>query len=161
MSTQKIFLVGLPGAGKTTLGKKVAEKLGLNFYDLDHEIIKLTGKSISDTFDQEGEEYFRSVEKTTLQKLIEEESSFVLATGGGTPCFNRNMELMNEVGVTVFINTPIDVIKERLMNDSKRPLMKKYSLEDLISKRESWYNLASIKENQIDVMLNQIKSLEG
>ena len=142
MFSGRIFLIGLPGAGKTTLGQRIANKLGITFYDLDFKISQVEESSIAEIFEQKGEEHFRGLEKKYLEEIIEENQNFVLSTGGGTPCFFDNMKTMNLNGVTVYINTPIEVIEERLKNDTTRPLMKKLSLSELKSKREEWYNQA-------------------
>jgi shikimate kinase len=136
---QKIFLIGLPGSGKTTMGLELGLHLTLPFVDLDQEIERSAKQSIMNIFDENGEAYFRQLEKTQLEEVSKSISSFVMATGGGTPCFFENLELMNQQGVTVFVNTPIETIKERLEKDTSRPLMRNNSLENLLSKRVEYY----------------------
>ena len=143
--SQKIFLVGLPGAGKTTLGIELARHLGIPFVDLDAEIEKQAKQSIRSIFSAKGEAHFRQLEKLSLNNVIKELSTFVMATGGGTPCFFDNMKVMNSEGTTVFINTPIDVIKKRLQQDTVRPIMQTNTLEDLLEERVSWYLQADEK----------------
>ena len=140
--SQKIFLIGLPGAGKTTMGLNLAHQLGIQFVDLDQDIEKSEKLPISQIFQEKGEAHFRQLEKVHLEKVINTIKTFVMSTGGGTPCFFNNMELMNQAGITVFVNTPIDLIKQRLENDTSRPLMKSNSLEDLLAKRIEWYEQA-------------------
>ena len=140
--SQKIFLIGLPGAGKTTMGLELGLHLILPFIDLDQEIEKETKQSVRAIFEENGEAHFRQLEKMQLQKAIEFIPSFVMATGGGTPCFFDNLELMNKTGETIYINTPIETIKERLEKDSSRPLMINNSLESLLKKREDIYKSA-------------------
>ncbi|MEQ9405455.1 MAG: shikimate kinase [Cyclobacteriaceae bacterium] len=142
MSTHRFFLIGLPGSGKTTLGKKLAKKRELSFIDLDEEIERAIGKSIPEIFSDDGEDKFRLIESNCLKEIIYDKENFVLATGGGTPCFFNNMQLMNESGVTVYINTPVAEIRKRLENDSSRPLMKIHSIEELHKLREVWYKKA-------------------
>ena len=139
---QKIFLIGLPGAGKTFIGKRLAAEIDFPFIDLDDEIVKSEGKSIPEIFEKSGEDYFRKLEKDQLNKVIQENNQFILAAGGGTPCFFDNMDIMNDNGVTVFINTSIEEIQERLKDDETRPLMKNNSLEELLQKRKPWYERA-------------------
>ncbi|MDE0471765.1 MAG: AAA family ATPase [Ekhidna sp.] len=143
--SQRIFLVGLPGAGKTTLGIALASHLGIRFVDLDAEIEKRAKQSIRSIFSEKGETHFRQLERLSLNHVIKALSTFVMATGGGTPCFFDNMEVMKSVGTTVFINTPIDAIKKRLQQDTVRPVMQTDTLEDLHEKRVSWYLRADEK----------------
>lgn len=140
--SQKIFLVGLPGTGKTTLGMELAVNLHLQFVDLDQEIEKAEKQTIRSLFAERGEAHFRQLEFTHLRKVIEELDSFVLATGGGTPCFFDNMNVMKSHGTTLFINTPISTIKQRLQQDSVRPLMQTNTLESLFAERAQWYKQA-------------------
>ena len=137
--SSKIFLIGLPGTGKTTMGMELAMQLNLPFVDLDQEIEKNEKQSVTSIFEEHGEAYFRQLEKLYLQKVIDELAEFVLATGGGTPCFFDNMKLMNATGATVFIDTPIQTIKERIKEDTTRPLMKSNTLEKLYEERKTWY----------------------
>ncbi len=139
MPPNKIFLIGLPGSGKTTAGKQLGIALGKSFIDLDDVIIKKEGTSISTIFETKGEQQFRSVERACLDQTIKTNDSFIMATGGGAPCFFDNLELMNENGLTIFINTPVDVIKERLQADQTRPLMTSNTIESLLEEREKWY----------------------
>ena len=83
----KIYLIGFMGCGKSHWGKQLSEKLKLPFFDLDEEIVKEENKTITEIFAKDGEEYFRQKEKDVLYTLTEKHHSFVLATGGGTPCF--------------------------------------------------------------------------
>ncbi|MEP2025618.1 shikimate kinase, partial [Reichenbachiella sp.] len=95
---QKIFLIGMPGSGKSTLGKELAEKLGRNFFDLDAEIERMAGWVIPDIFAQVGEDYFRELENSVLLMLIRLNEPAVIATGGGAPCFYDNIDQMNLAG---------------------------------------------------------------
>ncbi|MEP1034633.1 shikimate kinase [Ekhidna sp.] len=139
---RRIFLIGLPGAGKTTMGLDLAVDLEIQFVDLDQDIEKSTKLSISDIFESMGEAHFRQLEKLHLEKVIQELDSFVMATGGGTPCFFNNLKSMKEVGEVVYVDTPIEDIEARLVLDETRPLMKLNSLNDLLDKRKGWYNQA-------------------
>lgn len=145
---KRIFLIGLPGAGKTTMGLDLAVDLGIQFVDLDQDIEKSAKQSISEIFAEKGEAHFRQLEKLHLEKVLEELDEFVMATGGGTPCFFNNLETMKKAGTTVFINTPVDQIQKRLEKDTTRPLMKSTTLQELLSERKEWYSQAdhTIKE---------------
>lgn len=123
MNQKRIFLTGYMASGKTTFGKVLSEKLGWDFIDLDEYIENSEGKKISEIFQIEGEEAFRLKERNSLSKLIEKEN-VLIATGGGTPCFYENMELMNAEGITVWLCAPQDSLVRRLEEDnSRRPLV--------------------------------------
>ncbi len=134
----KIFLIGLPGSGKTTTGKLLAEKLKLPFVDLDFEIEKSEGKSINQIFGIRKENYFRDVESMMLKKFCLSSESFVMSTGGGTPCFHDNMKKMNDSGKTIFLDVSAKEIADRLekSNLAERPLFAKLSPDQLKDKIE-------------------------
>src|SRR5436189_5502924 len=96
LQRMKIFLIGMPGAGKSTLGRPLAAALNLPFVDLDKEIEKHEQKSIPEVFELRGEDYFRKSESTLLKSWAESNRSFVLATGGGAPCFHDGIEVINK-----------------------------------------------------------------
>ena len=103
--SMKYFIVGYMASGKSTFGKELAKDKGLPFLDLDESVESREGRSISEIFAKEGEEYFRKREREILHEICNEADEFVLATGGGTPCFFDNMDYMNQAGTTVFLNT--------------------------------------------------------
>ncbi|MGV3502308.1 MAG: shikimate kinase [Adhaeribacter sp.] len=128
MSHKPVFLIGMPGAGKTTIGRLLAAKLQVPFLDLDEYIVAAQGQSIPALFAGKGEDYFRRVEAQALHQVVAEvaETGAVVATGGGAPCFLDNMAFMNEVGTTVFLHMPAEVVVERLMithGRQQRPLV--------------------------------------
>ncbi|MDZ4715058.1 MAG: shikimate kinase [Cytophagales bacterium] len=120
----KIFLLGLPGSGKTTLGKAVAEDLWISFIDLDYEIEQAAGISIQRIFKQLGEKWFRQMESAQLKRWCAWDGDFVMATGGGTPVFDDNLDLMNRTGKTIFIDVPAVTLTERILKTdvASRPL---------------------------------------
>ena len=134
----KIFLIGMPGSGKTTTGKLLADNLKLTFVDLDMEIEKLESQPINQIFERKKENYFRQVESSTLKKFCSSSKSFVMSTGGGAPCFHDNMEQMNAAGKTIFLDVPSQEIANRLIKTdlNERPLFAKLSLEQLKDKIE-------------------------
>ena len=132
---------------------ELAAHLGIQFVDLDLEIEKHTKQSIRNIFSDQGEAHFRQLEKLHLQKVIDELPQFVMATGGGTPCFFDNMDIMKAAGKTIFINTPIATIKKRLQQDTIRPLMQTNTLEDLLEKRESWYRQSDLEVSSYEELL--------
>ena len=118
----KVFLVGFMGAGKTTLGRLLAEQLKIPFIDLDDLIQKYTHQSIPDIFEKKGEDEFRKIETRLLHQTVLIQDA-VIATGGGTPCFQNNMEWMNQHGSTIWLTAPFEIIYSRLSdNQMNRPL---------------------------------------
>lgn len=149
----KIFLVGMPGSGKSTLGKILAESLQKKFIDLDQEIADKEGKPIPDIFKEEGESYFRKLEAQLLRKIIESRDEFILSTGGGTPCFYDSMNFMNKSGTTIFLNIQVSELVERVLADNgqERPLLKSETesevsekLNTLFTSRIRFYEMAKI-----------------
>ncbi|MBX2941837.1 MAG: shikimate kinase [Cyclobacteriaceae bacterium] len=134
----KVFLIGLPGCGKTTLGREAAQRLGKPFVDLDDEIVKGEGQSVEEIFNSLGETQFRSIEKYYLKKRCDYTSDFVMATGGGTPCFFDNIKLINLVGISIFLDTAVDEIAARMMNTelAKRPLFAGQDISTIASRIE-------------------------
>ena len=143
-----IFLIGLPGSGKSTFGKSLASALNLNHVDLDQLIESKNNKSINALFEIHGEAYFREIERNTLQELLEKSSSDILSCGGGTPCFYDNMSRMNAAGLTVFLDIPVAIIVKRVATNHDRPLLKNKNLEKTITQmrveRIQYYNQAQI-----------------
>lgn len=128
----RIYLIGFMGVGKTHWGKILGNKLGLPFYDLDELIVKQEDRSINQIFEEEGEEYFRTKERDVLRAFSEENDSLLLSCGGGAPCFFNNISYMNAMGVTVWINTPFEILLGRLrIGKDKRPLLKDLTDEQL------------------------------
>lgn len=124
----------MPGCGKSTFGRKVAREMGLSFFDLDKEIVNSEQRSISEIFDVEGEDYFRKIEARFLREVSLNNDNFIMATGGGAPCFHDNMDFMNENGHTIYIDTPVEILIERLSlrGIEKRPLIKKMGQDNLL-----------------------------
>ncbi|MEI6086481.1 MAG: shikimate kinase [Bacteroidota bacterium] len=128
----KIFLVGMMGSGKSYWTKFLSKKLKIGGYDLDYLIESNEEKTIAEIFAEDGEEYFRKQESKIL-KWFKDKKSFVLGTGGGTPCYHDNMDWMNKIGVTIFIDPPIDQLVERLIPEkSHRPLICNLSDDELV-----------------------------
>ncbi len=100
---KKLVLIGMMGCGKSTCGRHLAEKLGWDFLDTDLEIVRQTGRSISEMFAQEGESYFRQLE-TNLAKALEHRENLVIATGGGMVLAEENRRYLRENGLVVFLN---------------------------------------------------------
>lgn len=170
-----IFLLGFMGSGKTHCGKEIAQHFHMPFIDLDQEIERRTGKSISSIFAEEGETNFRKIESETLWNLIqhvgdpETSGGAVISCGGGTPCFHKNMDIMNQHGLTVWLNPSTQVLLTRLKHEqTKRPLIAGLSEEALetfilnkTQEREVYYRQAAIiaqgADCPIDLIENNIK----
>ena len=120
------------GAGKTTLGKVLAQKMGLTFYDLDEYIEDRFHRTIPQIFAESGESGFRDLERRMLHEVAEFED-VIISCGGGTPCFFDNMDYMNTCGETVFLNASPEALKAHLlMGKTQRPLIQGKSSEELL-----------------------------
>ncbi len=155
------------GSGKSKLGKKVAKQLDVPFFDLDDEVEKKVNQSISTLFKEKGESYFRTLESTVLEELINSHESFVLSCGGGTPCFNKNMEQMNQSGKTVYLQIGTEILFGRLRKaKEKRPLIANLSDEELkrfiaesLEKRSTDYLKAKVIASDSNLTAKKIVSL--
>ncbi|RBL89177.1 shikimate kinase [Chitinophaga flava] len=128
----KIFLLGFMGAGKSYWGKQLADHWQLPYYDLDEVIVEAEEMAISDIFATKGEDYFREKESSLLRELSRQDN-FLISCGGGTPCFQDNMDFMNEHGITIWINPSLEAMVERLQRKKhKRPLIQDLDDEDLL-----------------------------
>lgn len=131
MAADKIFLIGMMGAGKTYWTQKMAKWNKCVGYDLDQLIEMNEEKSIAEIFNEDGEEYFRKIEAKIL-RWFKEKKKFIIATGGGTPCFQENMQWMKKEGVVIWLDESVEVLVKRLAPEKEqRPL------------------IASLKDNQI------------
>lgn len=150
-SFSRIYLVGMPASGKTTVGTILANQLSYKFIDTDHLIEKQQVCSIPGIFQQEGEEFFRNLEKEILHHTLPEKA--VISTGGGMPCFFDNMEFIKNNGISVFLNVPTEVLAQRAaINVKSRPLLHSdlnlvKSLSDKLQKRIGFYKQADIVVN--------------
>lgn len=161
----KLFLVGLTGAGKSTLGRQLAARLDIPYIDLDEYIIGKEGKSISEIFLHYGETYFRQVEHEALLEIIKGNKQFLLSTGGGAPCFHDNMDFMNASGLTIYLKVPIDTLSHRLYQGAttQRPMFagKTWSqvhqtLEELLVKRKGFYEESKLVVEGSNINIAQI-----
>lgn len=139
---KKIFLVGPMGAGKTTIGKQLAEALSMDFMDSDHEIETRTGVTIPHIFDVEGEEGFRRREEAMIDELTQKQN-IVLATGGGAVVREINRQHLENRGTVIYLHASIDQLLERTARDKNRPLLQtenpRAKLEELMAVREPLY----------------------
>lgn len=149
--TEKIFLIGFMGSGKTSFGKKLALYLETEFIDLDFEIEQKEKLSINEIFLVKGETYFRNIESQTLKTIVNKKNA-VFALGGGTVCYNDNLVFLKTQGILVYLELPLKTILGRLRKDNQsRPLIKDLDSSEFISKitklfaqREDFYKQADI-----------------
>ena len=149
------------GSGKTTLGRNVAKKMGLEFIDLDIFIEKRYHSTVREIFEKKGEETFRKIERSILHE-VSEFQNVIVACGGGTPCHFDNMDFMHSSGLTIYLNTSIDTLFKRLSVVSakeKRPLLAGKNNDELnqfiteaLGAREPFYSRAQISfdSNELD-----------
>ncbi|MBD0284976.1 MAG: shikimate kinase [Flavisolibacter sp.] len=160
----KIFLIGFMGCGKTHWGRQLSQKLNLPFFDLDEKIVEKEEKSITQIFAEEGEEYFRLLEKDVLHLITENHESFIMACGGGTPCFFNTIEYIKKQGTVVWFNCTLNCLFSRLVKEKeKRPLIKDLNDEQLrsyiikkYSSRKIFYEQAHIIINDEELDLDQL-----
>lgn len=127
-----IVLMGFMGSGKTTVGRLVASLMNLPFVDLDAVIVEEKGQSIADIFADEGETAFRKKESSALAKILDRSESHVISLGGGTPCFNDNMNLIVECSITFYLRLGVGRLASRLSLDDARPLIANKSQAELL-----------------------------
>lgn len=153
------------GAGKTTLGRQFAEVSNFEFLDLDDRIIEQAGMSIPQIFEQEGEQGFRKREKVALHGLhTPNAKAYLVACGGGTPCFGDNMQWMNEHGLTIYLRPGLAEITNRLKKEqAQRPLIKDVHPDDLmvfikkmLDRREHYYLQAQVVLEGDDASLEEL-----
>ena len=148
---KSIFLIGFMGCGKSTFGRKLAAQFDYEFIDMDTFIEEQSGKTIPQIFAEEGEDYFRNLEKEAIKELSNKKNC-VIATGGGAPCFNDNMALMNELGITVYLELSPEKLAQRLVLDkTERPVLQGKNGDELVAhissllqNRELYYKTAKI-----------------
>lgn len=147
----RIFLIGFMGSGKTTIGKALSEKLNMTFVDLDRYIEQKKQTTIPKIFQTEGERAFRNEEKQALSKILQK-NNVIISTGGGLPCFNKNMETINHNGLSVYLKTTPENLFERLKSDfAHRPLLKNKTkneqlqfIKNTLNQRKLYYEKAKL-----------------
>lgn len=163
--SKRIYLIGFMGSGKSTFGKKLAKELALPFIDLDKEVEIKAKCSITDIFKYLGEETFRKMESETLHELSNREE-FVMATGGGTPCYFNNIEFINKKGKSIYIELDIQSIYNRLsqaknirptIKDKKEQELMQF-IKDKLNEREPIYKQAAVTINGLSVNLKEVVS---
>jgi shikimate kinase len=158
----KLFLIGLPGSGKSTLGKQLAPRLHLPFLDLDDVIEQNAQQPIRTIFAQRGEDAFRQLERDALQQLTTAQSAFVLATGGGAPCFFDNMAYMKRHGTIVFLDVPVATIVQRLQGAqiTDRPLLQGLDQSQLVQEYTTKFKKRLPVYQQAHITIDQDTTLD-
>lgn len=147
----RIFLIGFMGSGKTTHGQKIARMTGYEFIDMDRWITEKEGASIPEIFKVHGESHFRELETIAIKELGHRDK-IVIATGGGAPCHNNNMEIMKNSGLTVYLKMNSEELYNRLVHSkNERPLLRDKTdeemrsyIEELLKEREPCYSQADM-----------------
>ena len=171
-SIDTIFLLGYMGAGKTVIGRSLSKKLGFTFYDLDNYIEQIEGKKVSDIFNEKNEVYFRKIENKYLHELSLKKEKKIISTGGGTPCFENNLEIIqtSSNSISVYLKANIETLVKRLLHSiEKRPIIshlkKEYELKEFITKhlfeRSFYYEKSDVKIKTDDIELKDIVKLIG
>ncbi len=142
LDMNKLYLVGLPASGKTTTAKWLANKLGWTFVDLDEMIESKMGLSVSGIFETHGEDFFREIEAKCLRDTLRL-NNIVVGCGGGTAAYHDNMDWMKMHGLTLFLNTSLEVLVARIGADmAKRPMFSGENESEILNK------LSQIAENR-------------
>jgi thiamine-phosphate diphosphorylase len=144
----RLFLVGFMASGKTAVGRRVAERLGVAFVDLDEQIERASGRTIRQLFEESGEAAFRSRESEYLAGTAALPEAAVVATGGGSFCFESNRAAIARLGVSVSLNVPLATVQARLSGKTDRPLFQSpEQLARLYAERAPFYRMASVQVN--------------
>ena len=162
-----IFLSGFMGCGKTTQGKKLAKAIGYHFIDLDDYTANKYDKEITDIFAEFGEDEFRKIETTSLTECINDNMKTIIALGGGTPCYNNNIELLKKNGTLVYLKMEAEDLYKRLFKETaQRPLVANKEadelfiyIKELLAKREVFYNQAHIVADGTLYEIDEMKQL--
>ena len=161
----RIFIIGFMYSGKSTVGKKLANLMNLNHIDTDKVFESKYNITISSFFEKYGENLFRELEHKILLETIEDDNC-IISTGGGLPCFHKNMDIIKENGISIYLNmSPISIIHRINNSKKKRPLLQNKSpeelqeyIENLLREREVFYNQANLKIKGEDPNIKEIQS---
>jgi len=163
----RIYIIGYMGAGKSTVGKRLAHRLDMDFVDLDDAFESRYRYSIPRFFDHFGEEKFRELERQCLREVSAESENAVISTGGGTACFHQNLEFMNSNGLTVYLRMHPKSLANRLKNARRlRPVIRDIPNDDMpgfvekqLAEREPYYQQAHITVKGEDLDLEGLVDL--
>lgn len=160
LAVRPVVLVGLMGAGKTTVGKRLAKRLGWRFVDADEEIEKAAGMSISDYFAHYGEPAFREGERKVISRLLEEAKPIVLATGGGAYMDDETRATIQQKAIGIWLKADLDLLVARTSRRNTRPLLKQGNPREILAKlmdeRYPIYAEADIAVETADIPHEQV-----
>ncbi len=166
MAAEKIFLIGMMGSGKTFWTKKIAKWIKSAGYDLDDLIEMTEEKTISEIFEEDGEDYFRKLEAKIL-RWFTEKKKYVLAAGGGTPCYHENMNWMKKEGIVIWLDESVEILVQRLaLEKAHRPLIAHLSNEEIalflqqkLVERHAYYQQANYRLTSDQISESGLKKL--
>ena len=155
MKRKNIVLCGLMGCGKSTIGNLLSKKTGMSFIDLDSYVEQKENKTVAEIFADNGEDYFRQLERDASKELSQKKS-LVIATGGGTLTFQENVDAFKTSGKIVLLDVPVEVVSERLQGDTTRPLLNRPDKEQAM--RELYEKRMPLYQNAADIIVNAANS---
>lgn len=147
-----IFLIGMPAAGKSTIAKKLAQRMRIATVDLDEYIVSKASQSIATIFQEKGEDFFRALERDALRECVQTSAKIIVATGGGTPCFYDNLAFMKQKGLVIFMDIPLETLAQRIVQQpTQRPMFEGQNtvqiaetLKKIYQKRLPFYRKADL-----------------
>ena len=143
------------GCGKSTIGNLLSKKTGMSFIDLDSYVEQKENKTVAEIFADNGEDYFRQLERDASKELSQKKS-LVIATGGGTLTFQENVDAFKTSGKIVLLDVPVEVVSERLQGDTTRPLLNRPDKEQAM--RELYEKRMPLYQNAADIIVNAANS---
>jgi len=160
----KIYLIGFMASGKTTIGLELAKKLNYEFIDLDVYIEQKHNKTITQIFEQKGEDQFRTLENEALRDVSSIDGNILIASGGGTSCFYNSIDFMNKTGLTIYIKVDVGELVSRLIESkTDRPLLWGKTPQELndyilrvLNEREKYYEKAKITIESSNTSIDQL-----
>ena len=155
MKRKNIVLCGFMGCGKSTIGNLLSKKTGMSFIDLDSYVEQKENKTVAEIFADNGEDYFRQLERDASKELSQKKS-LVIATGGGTLTFQENVDAFKTSGKIVLLDVPVEVVSERLQGDTTRPLLNRPDKEQAM--RELYEKRMPLYQNAADIIVNAANS---
>lgn len=154
-----IYLVGFMGTGKTAVAKRLAERLGMNYVEMDEVIEKKEAKSINDIFREDGEQYFRQLEKNLIEELATKKNQ-VVSAGGGVVINPANIDKMKASGVIICLEASVDIIYERVKLDASRPLLQvedpRGKIRELLESRKQHYDKSDYNIDTSDKNIEEV-----
>ncbi len=153
-----ITLIGMMGAGKSSVGRLLASRTGFNFTDTDELIVKQEGKSVNQIFEENGEQYFRMLETQVLQNVLNAQNQ-VISTGGGIVKFQKNIDLLKSNSTLIYLKADCQTLYNRVKNDKNRPLLN--NSEDVCLKINTLLKERCVKYEMADIIIDTTeKSLQ-